>query len=161
LGNLSLAWILNHQYFQADKYWYIIRIIANPMNRNAQINIAQIIHQATSAKSEKRRHFRLSLHLPMEYSFRESSRLRLAYTVDICEGGLLMYTPEKLEIGQNLRVKFYYDSAAGMDCIQALGEVIRVDRLGKSGKEYSCAVRFSDLPPDFLEKLRKFLKSLY
>ena len=131
------------------------------MNRNSQINIVQIINQATSAKFEKRRHFRLSLHLPMEYSFPESSRLRLAYTVDICEGGLLMYTQQKLEIGQKLRVKFFFDSSAGMDCIQVLGEVIRVDRLGKSGKEFRCAVRFFDLSSEILKKLRKFLKSLY
>jgi c-di-GMP-binding flagellar brake protein YcgR len=123
--------------------------------------MAQVIHQAASAESEKRRHFRLSLRLPMEYSFPESSRLRLAYMVDICEGGLLMYTQENLDIGQNLCFKFYYDSAAGLDYIQAPGEVIRVDRLGISGKEYRCGVRFSDLPPGFLEKFRKFLNSLY
>ena len=131
------------------------------MNRNAQISMAQIIHQAASAESERRRNFRLSLRLPMEYSFPESSHLRLAYMVDICEGGLSMYTPENLDIGQNLSFKFYYDSAAGLDYIQAPGEVIRVDRLGISGKEYRCAVRFSDLPLDFLKKFRKFLDSLY
>ena len=80
---------------------------------------------------------------------------------DICEGGLLMYTPKKMGIGQNLRVKFYYDSAAGMDCIQALGEVIRVEKLGMSGKDYRCGVRFSNMHPDYLKKFRKFLKSLY
>jgi c-di-GMP-binding flagellar brake protein YcgR len=131
------------------------------MNRSAQIYMAQVMHQATAAESEKRRHFRLSLRLPMEYSFPESSHLRLAYMVDICEGGLLMYTPENLDIGQNLSFKFYYDSAAGLDYIQAPGEVIRVDRLGISGKEYRCAVRFSGLPPDFLKKFRNFLNSLY
>jgi c-di-GMP-binding flagellar brake protein YcgR len=131
------------------------------MNRSAQINITQVIHQAASAKSEKRRHIRLSLRLPMEYSFLESSPFRLAYTVDICEGGFLMYTPEKLDIGRNLSLKFYYDSAAGIDSIQALGEVIRVDRSGKSENGYKCAVRFSDLPSDFLKKLRNFLESLY
>jgi c-di-GMP-binding flagellar brake protein YcgR len=131
------------------------------MNRSAQINMAQLIRLATSAESEKRKHFRLSLRLPMEYSFPESPRLRLAYMVDICEGGLLMNTPENLDIGQNLRFKFYYDSAAGLDYIQTPGEVIRVDRLGISGKEYRCAVRFSDLPVDFLKKLQKFLRGLY
>ncbi len=125
------------------------------------MNMAQVIHQAASAESEKRRHLRLSLRLPMEYSFPESSHLRLAYMVDICEGGLLMYTPENLGIGQNLSFKFYYDSATGLDYIKAPGEVIRVDRLDISGKEYRCAVRFSDLPPDFLKKFRKFLNSLY
>lgn len=80
---------------------------------------------------------------------------------DICEGGLLMHTSQKMDIGQNLRVKFYYDSPAGKDCIQALGEVVRVRKLGTSGKDYGCGVRFSDMPLDYLEKFRKFLKSLY
>ncbi len=72
-----------------------------------------------------------------------------------------MYSSQKLEVGQNLNLKFYYDSAAGLDCVQALGEVIRVGRLGKSEKEYRYAVRFVDLSSDILKKLRKFLKSLY
>ena len=126
------------------------------MNREGRIT-----QNSNSAKSDKRRHLRLSLHLPLEYSFPESSPLRFAYMGDICEGGLLMYTPQKMDIGQNLRVKFYYDSAAGMDCIQALGEVIRVEKLRTSGKDYRCGVSFSDMPPDYLKKFRKFLKSLY
>ncbi len=121
----------------------------------------KIIQNSNSAKSDKRRHLRLSLHLPVEYSFQEASSHRLAYTGDLCEGGLLMYTTENLQVGQNLRLRFYYDSAAGLDCVQALGEVIRVDKVGKLGKEYRCAVRFSDLPPNFLKKLQKFLESLY
>jgi c-di-GMP-binding flagellar brake protein YcgR len=132
------------------------------MIKNEQINIAKLIYQPTTApKSEKRRHFRLSLRLPMEYSFPESSRHRLAYTADICEGGLSMHTPEKLEIGQDLNVKFYYDSVSGLDWVQGFGEVIRADRLGNSGEEYWYAVRFVDLSSDILKKLREFLKSLY
>ena len=121
----------------------------------------KIIPNSNSTKSEKRRYPRLSLHLPLEYSFPRSSRLRFAYMGDICEGGLLMHTSQKVDIGQNLRVKFYYDSPAGIDCIQALGKVIRVQKLGKLGKDYGCGVRFSDMPPDYLKKFRKFLKSLY
>jgi c-di-GMP-binding flagellar brake protein YcgR len=131
------------------------------MNRSEQVKLAQMINQATSAKPEKRRHFRLSLHLPMEYSLPESSRFRLGYMADICEGGLLMYTTEKLDVGQNLKVKFYSASSAGMECIQAFGKVIRVDNLGKSEKDYRCGVRFSDMQPNFLEKLLKYLKNLY
>lgn len=96
----------------------------------------------------------------MEYFLEESSCPHLGYTVDLCEGGLLMHIPEKLRVGQNLKIKFYYASASGIDCIQAFGEVIRVDRLGKSGMEYRCAVRFFDLPSDILKQLRKFLKGL-
>jgi c-di-GMP-binding flagellar brake protein YcgR len=125
------------------------------------MTIAELLKQAASGKPEKRRYRRVSLRLPVEYSLSGSSFHHLAYTVDICEGGLLMQAPEKLEIGQNLRVKFYYVSGSGIDSIQSLGEVIRVDRLGKSGKEYRCAVKFFDPPSDVLKELRKFLKSLY
>ena len=125
------------------------------------MNIAELIRQHTSAKPEKRGHHRLFLSLPLEYSLPESSYPRLAYTVDIGEGGLSMHVPQELEKGQNLRVKVYYDSASGIDCIEVLGEVIRLDSLEKSEKEYRCAVRFVDLSSEIMKKLRKFLKSLY
>ncbi len=71
-----------------------------------------------------------------------------------------MHAPERLEVGQSLIVKFYY-SVSEIDCVQALTEVVRVDRLGKSEKDYRCAVRFVELSSDSMEKLSKFLKSLY
>jgi len=124
------------------------------------MTIAQLINHSIAAKSEKRRHHRLSVRLPIEYFLIESSCPRLGYTVDVSEGGLLMHVPEKLRVGQNLKIKFYYASASRIDCIQALGEVIRVDSLGKSGKEYKCAVKFVDLPCGILKQLQNFLKSL-
>ena len=149
-------------YFQWPTFWYIIRIHDYLMTKNAQIGVAKLLYQVrTAVKSEKRRHFRLSLRLPMEYSFPESSRHFLACTVDICEGGLLMYSPEKLKKGQDLRLKFYYDCGPGLDCVQVCGEVVRAGRFGNSGKEYCYAVKFVDLPSDLLKKLREFLKSLY
>lgn len=125
------------------------------------MTIAELIRQHTSAKPEKRKHPRLSLRLPTEYSLEGSPRVRIGHTVDICEGGLLIQTPEKVEVHQNLRVKFYYHSASDLNSIQALAEVVRVDSLGKSRKEYRCALHFIDLSPDNLQRLRKFLKSIY
>ena len=148
-------------YFQASTNWHIIRILANLMNRDAKSNIVGLMQAATSSKCEKRRYFRLSLRLPMEYSFPESSRQRLAYTVDLCEGGLLMHTQDKLEIGQDLKIKFYYYSGVQIDCVEALGKVIRVDGEGKTGKEYRCAVKLLGLSSNFLRKFRKFLETLY
>jgi hypothetical protein len=57
-------------------------------------------------------------------------------------------------------MKFFYDSAMGLDCIEATGDVIRVGKFGKTGKEYRCAVRFSNLPSGILKKLQKVLRSL-
>jgi len=131
------------------------------MNKTAQISIAMVMDKGISAKSDKIKYFALSLYLPLEYSFNDSSRLHLAYTANICEDGLLMCTPEELDVGQNLIVKIYYDAAAELDPAQTLGEVVRVDKLEKPGKAYRCAVRFVDPPSDLLKRNRKFLKSLF
>ena len=72
-----------------------------------------------------------------------------------------MYSPEKLKKGQDLRIKFYYDSGRGLACVQLCGKVIRAEKFGNSGQEYWYAVKFVDLSPEILKKLREFLKSLY
>ena len=133
----------------------------NSMNKDAQITIAMVTDKGTLAKFDKIKDFTLSMYLPLEYSFMDSSRLHLAYTANIFEDGLLMCTQEELDIGQTLRVKIYYDSAAELDPVQTVGEVVRVDKLAKAEKAYKCAVRFVDPPSDLLKKNRKFLMSLY
>jgi hypothetical protein len=125
------------------------------------MTIAELIKQTASGKPGKRRHRRLSLRLPMEYSFPGFPTHQFACTIDICEGGLLMQAREKLEVGQTLRIKLYHDSGPGINSIQALGKVIRTDMPDKSGKEYRCAVKFIDLPPDVLKELERLLKRLY
>lgn len=156
----SLIFSIN-EYFQTDNYWYIFCKEANRMDKKAQITIAMVTDKGISSKSDKMKNLSLSLYLPLEYSCMESSRLHLAYTANIFEDGLLMCTPEELDIGQTLRVKIYYDSAAELDPVHTLGKVISVDKLEKPEKAYRCAVRFVDPPSDLLKKNRKFLMSLY
>jgi len=131
------------------------------MNKNGQITIPRSTDKGTSAEFHERRHLRLSLYLPLEYSFMESSRFHLAYMANICEDGLLMCTPQEMDIGQTLKVKIYYDSAEGLDYVHTLGEVIRIDKLEKSEKGYRCAVRFVNPHSNLLKGFRKFLMSLY
>jgi hypothetical protein len=127
------------------------------MNKNAQIIIAMALDKVTSGKSDKVKDFSLPLYFPLEYSFTETSPLHLAYTANICEDGLLMYTAEELDIGQILRFKIFYDSAAEIDPVQTLGEVFRVDKLEKPKTGYRCKVRFLDSPSDLLKKIENFL----
>jgi c-di-GMP-binding flagellar brake protein YcgR len=152
--------------FQADSTWYVNSILDDMNDKRfsigtIQMNIAALVNQLTWIEAEKRRYHRLSLHLPMEYSLEESPRFRLAHTVDICEGGLSIHVPEKLRIGQNMIIKFYYPSPSGLDYGEALAEIIRVERLDRSGKEYRCALQFLDSSSDLLKKFQGFLKSLY
>jgi hypothetical protein len=136
-------------------------IFEHMTTNNAKMNIAELIRQNTAAKSEKRGYPRLSLRLPTEYSLRGSSRVRVGHTVDICEGGLLVNMPERVEVGQNFKIKVYYPFDSTLNHFNFLAEVVRVDSVGKSKKECRCAVKFINLSVDDRKMLRIFMKSLY
>ena len=125
------------------------------------MKITELINHHNLPKSEKRKHPRLSLHLPTEYYLDGSSRVHVGHTVDICEGGLLINIREKLEVNQDLKVTVYHPSTSEGNSIQALAEVVRVDKLDKPKREYRCAFKFIDLSPGDGKRLRIFLKSLY
>ncbi|MBU1207507.1 MAG: PilZ domain-containing protein [Proteobacteria bacterium] len=59
------------------------------------------------AKIEERQHPRFLLNLPIEY-YRVSSDINQSgYTVNASEGGLMVNLPEKLEVGQLLRIRIF------------------------------------------------------
>ncbi len=124
------------------------------------MKIPELIRQYTSPNPGKRKNQRLALSLPLEYCSPGSTSPHLAYTIDISEGGLSMHVLQRLENGQKLKVKVYYDAGPKIDCIELFGEVIRVDSLPKS-EGYRCSVIFVDLSSETMKELRKFLKSLY
>ena len=130
-------------------------------NGNAQMNIAELIRLHTSAQSEKRGHPRLSLRLPTEYSLVGSSRVRVGHTVDICEGGLLMNMPERIEVGHNLKIRVYYPLDSDLNHLHALAEAVRVDIVVESKKQCRCALKFINLSAGDRKMLRIFMKSLY
>jgi len=55
--------------------------------------------------SDKRRHPRLDIHLPIECDQMRSS---FTHTGNISEGGLLMYFSEQMNAGQCLRLKLFF-----------------------------------------------------
>ena len=59
---------------------------------------------------ERRKHPRFSLNLPVEYWQTVDSKSHPGRTKDISEGGILLYLPEEIEIGKNLRLKLFIDS---------------------------------------------------
>ncbi len=109
---------------------------------------------------ERRKHPRFSCDLPVEYWQIENPKGHPGRTVDISEGGLLLYISEEIKIGQNLRVKLFFDSGLGLKTIEAQVQVVWKDfRLEKEGY-YRIGVRFIDISSEDVEKLRSFLNDL-
>jgi c-di-GMP-binding flagellar brake protein YcgR len=110
---------------------------------------------------ERRRNPRFSIDLPIEYqlippTFRDTGRV-----LNASEGGLLVYLPQQVEIGQHLKIKLFFASGPHLNSIEVVAEVVWIDiHLGKEWGDYRCGVKFIDISSDDLSKLKNFLKSL-
>jgi len=107
---------------------------------------------------EKRKYPRWSVDLPIEYYRDESSIGTAGRALDISEGGLLIYFPEKMEIGQRLRLKCFFVIGSKMNTIEMLCGVAWVEmRIEEDGGDYRTGVEFVDISPDDMTKLKTFL----
>jgi hypothetical protein len=109
---------------------------------------------------EKRRHPRFNVDLPIEY-FRTDSLVQHGRAVNASEGGLLIYLPEPMEIGQRLRMKIFFPLGSEIISIDAVTEVVWLDiHLGEGWGDYRTGIAFVDLSLENLNKLKDFLRSL-
>jgi c-di-GMP-binding flagellar brake protein YcgR len=114
------------------------------------------------ASFERRKHPRFSVDLPIEYWQINKSKSRPGRMIDVSEGGLLLHLSEPLEIGQNLGLNLFIDIGPDLDSIEALVrvEVVWKDLyLGKDG-DYRIGVKFVDISPEDMDKLKTFLNTL-
>jgi len=112
------------------------------------------------ANFERRKHPRFSVDLPVEYWQTNNLKSRASRTINVSEGGLLLHLSEELEIGQNFRLKLSIDSGPGLNSIEALVQVLWKDTsLGKDG-DHRIGVKFVDISPGDMDKLKNFLNTL-
>jgi c-di-GMP-binding flagellar brake protein YcgR len=110
---------------------------------------------------ERRKYPRFDIDLPIEY-YRESLGTRSPGRVhNASEGGLLIYLPEKIGIGEDLWVKLFFPSGQDLKSVEMLVQVVWTDiHLGEEGEDYRSGVRFVDIASGDLVQLKMFLKSL-
>ena len=109
---------------------------------------------------EKRKHPRFNVDLPIEY-IRSNSIVNHGETINASEGGLLVYFPERIEVGQHLSLKLFFSSGFEFNTIETLVKVVWVDvHLDENWGDYRAGVMFVDISLGDLEKLIIFLRSL-
>ena len=109
---------------------------------------------------ERRKHPRFSLDLPAEYWPVNSSKSRLGRTGDISEGGVLLYLPEKIAVGQNIGVKIFIGTGFESKTIEAIGKAVWYDsHFGKKDYYHRSGVKFVDISEEIMEELKKFLNA--
>ncbi len=109
---------------------------------------------------EKRRHPRFNVDLPVEYA-RSSLSVRHGRAINLSEGGLLLYLPERIEIGQYLALKLFFTSGAVLETVETVVQVVWTDiHLSEDWGDYRTGVCFADISSEDLDKLMHFLRRL-
>ncbi len=110
---------------------------------------------------EKRKHPRFTVDLPLEYYRVHSQIPESGRAVNASEGGLLVYFPEEVKVGDHLRLRLFFSIGSELNTIEMVVQITWVDmHLGKEWGDYRSGVRFIDVSPDDLNKLKTFLKNL-
>jgi len=109
--------------------------------------------------SVKRECPRFSLEAPLEYSTSDGSPIRGAYTGNVSEGGLLVYSIDQLQVGMQLRLMVFYASGYQLDGFRAVAKVVWKEvHYEKEWKGFRYGVQFLYMSETDRRKLREILK---
>ncbi len=113
------------------------------------------------ASFERRKHKRYLVNLPVEYYRVDSPIASSGQMGNISEGGLMLYSHEKMEVGQQLRLKIFFSMGPELDEIEALAELVWVAPLvEEKWGSHSWGAKFIQMSPEDRTKLEEFLKTI-
>ncbi len=124
-------------------------------------------HQQTSQTRmgvlsiEKRKYPRFGVELPLNYSRVESKEILGGMVANASEGGLLVYLPERMEIGAFLKIEIFYVRGLELDTIQSVAKVVWCDLAAReSWGEHRYGLQFQHIDEKDLSRLTTLLKEV-
>jgi hypothetical protein len=110
---------------------------------------------------ERRKFPRFTIDLPVEYQHEGSERRYPGRALNASEGGLLVYLPERQEVGEVLRLKIFFTIGQVLKTIEMAVQVAWIDiYIGEGWGDYRTGVKFLDISSEDLIGLKDFLKGL-
>ena len=110
---------------------------------------------------EKRRDPRYKVELPLDYSPINAKENYRGTIANANKGGILVYLPERLEIGDLFRIKIFFPMDTVLSTIQAIAKVVWVDSATqKTAGEYRYGLQLQSFLKGDLNKFRELLKEV-
>ncbi len=106
---------------------------------------------------EGRKHPRALLNLPVEYYATNPQMPRLGHTSDLSPGGVMLNIPERLDVGQLIKLAIFVYLDKTVETIQVNSQVVWVGGAEKEGG-FRSGVKFTDLSANDRQKLEKFFE---
>ncbi len=109
---------------------------------------------------ERRRQPRISTDLPAEYWHIEGSKNHNGRLLNASEGGFLLYLPERIGVGQNLKVRLFIGAIDRLKPIDAFVQVVWNDLHFRENGYYRIGVRFVHISQENMDRLKDYLNTL-
>jgi len=110
---------------------------------------------------EKRKYPRFNVELPISYSRVDDKDLFGGMVANASEGGILVYLPERLELGAVLKVEIFYLRDLELGAIQAIAKAVWSDLTVKENfGEYRYGLEFQYIDEKDYNRLLALLKEL-
>jgi c-di-GMP-binding flagellar brake protein YcgR len=110
---------------------------------------------------ERRRHPRISIELPFDYSLFETGGDRRGILTDASEGGLLVHLVEELDVGSLLRIEILFSRGTELVTIESIVKVVWSDLAAReSWGEYRYGLQFLSFFQGDIHKLKILLKEV-
>ena len=110
---------------------------------------------------ERRKHPRFVVELPLDYNQAEASDLYGGIVTNASEGGLLVYLPERMNLGTILKIQIFYVREMEFNMIKAVAKVAWCDMAAReSWGEHRYGLQFVSIDKDNLNKLMTLLKEV-
>ena len=108
---------------------------------------------------EKRKYPRFSVELPLDYSRVDGKETLGGMVANASEGGLLVYLPERIEIGALLKIEIFYVRGLELDTIKAVAKVVWFDLAAReSWGEHRYGLQFQSIDEKDFSRLATLLK---
>ena len=110
---------------------------------------------------EKRKYPRFSVELPLNYSRAEGEKALGGMVANASEGGLLVYLPERIELGALLKIEILYVKGLELDTIRAVAKVVWCDLAAReSWGEHRYGLQFQSISEKDFSQLTILLKEV-
>jgi hypothetical protein len=110
---------------------------------------------------EKRKYPRYNMELPLDYSRIEGKELYGGIVANASEGGVLVYLPERIEVGAFLKIEIIYVNGLELNTIEAVAKVVWQDLATKDTLgEHRYGLQFQQIDENNFHRLSALLKEV-
>jgi len=110
---------------------------------------------------ERRKHPRFVVELPLDYTRTEATDIVGGIVANASEGGLLVYLPERLDIGTILQIQIFYVKDLEFNMLKAIAKVVWSDMGAReSWGEYRYGLQFLSIGEQEFSKLMMLLREV-